>query len=346
MHEIHRRILAINRTASEHFLADESARARHLVRHPTQLAVVECMDGRLQFATLTKTPLGVVRSFRAIGGRLEAWWPSFLGRFRSFVAHATREGQRAVVLLTYHRSASSLHLGCAGWGYDTAAARAHAERLAERLAYVFGEALVPIVAGVETDRDVLTLHLPSGDVSGDSAGEDDASVARALASAAPSLDAAIVRDLVPVMRGNALRVAELRATPKQLEAKDHQERVLAIGQDFEWLNRENFALIINDADLALARSIEVAASILRKNLEHAAADETFALLTAIPYQMPGIDHRQAVVRAEGLLAFALEVVGRVEPSLVASGRLHAMAGVLFAPALRLEPLARAGDLEP
>ncbi|MFO0693747.1 MAG: hypothetical protein U0230_09355 [Polyangiales bacterium] len=339
MHEIHRRILEINSARSALFVADEPARTRYRARHPTYLGAVKCMDGRVLFPVLTKTPLGIVYPYRAIGGRPEVWWPSFLGRVRAFVEQAMRDGQRAVAFLTYHHSESDPHLGCAGWEFHTDAARAHADRLAADLSGVFGDALVPIVANVETDRDVLTLHGPSGDVSGEAViGLDDDGISAAIGGAFPTIDPGVRRDLVPLLRGNALRVEELRGEPKDLDAKAHHERILAVGQGFDWLYQENLALIINDADPGLAASIAVAAAILRKNLESAPADEEFTILTCVPYQAPGIDHRQAVARARGLRDFASEVVRRSEPELASCPRFHALAGVVWAPAKRFEPI--------
>lgn len=297
------------------------------------------MDGRVLFPVLTKTPLGIVHPYRAIGGRPEVWWPSFLGRVRAFVEQAMREGQRAVAFLTYHHSESEPGLGCAGWEFHTDAAHEHTDRLALQLTEVFGDALVPIVANVETDRDVLTLHGPAGDVSGEAViGLDDEAISAAIALAFPTIDPGVRRDLVPLLRGNALRVSELRLEPKDLDAKAHHERILAVGQGFDWLYQENLALIINDADPGLASSIAVAAAILRKNLGRAPADEEFTILTCVPYQAPGIDQRQAIARARGLRDFTLDVVRRAEPELASSPRFQALAGVVWAPAKRFEPI--------
>jgi hypothetical protein len=333
---IHQRLLAINARASDAYVAAESARARHRALHPTPLAAIKCMDGRVLFPTLTGTPVGLVQPFRAIGGRPEVFWPSFMGRLRHWVEEAQRAGQRSVLFVTYHFSASDPHLGCAGFDYDTTSARSHADKLARELAWVFGEELEAIVTGVETDLDRLVLHGPSEDVVAEALiGASDADIAAALARAFPAMDLAVRSDLVPIVRGNTARIAALRATPRPSSELAHQERVLAIGQGFDWLHEANLALIINDADPGLAHAIGVAARILSRNLE-GAPDGEGALISCVPYHEPGIDRRQAIARSLGLLELARDVVRRESVALLP--KLRPLAGILWAPARRFERL--------
>jgi hypothetical protein len=246
------RLIGINDVESTAYLAAEAARRRYWAQHRTFLACVKCMDGRVLLPTMTGTPVGIVKPFRAAGGRFEAFWPSFLGRVRAWVDDAMRHGSRASILLSYHHSASQPKLGCAGWGYDTAAARGHAEHLRDELAYVFGEELVPLVIGIETDRDDITFHGTGGDVSGGAlVGAGAEGVAAALSLAFPALPADVRGDLQPLLLGNARRVAALTATPRDLARLGHDERILAVGQGFDWLAHENLALIVNDADPAV-----------------------------------------------------------------------------------------------
>ncbi|MBX7195607.1 MAG: carboxysome shell carbonic anhydrase [Sandaracinaceae bacterium] len=337
MPAIHRYLLGLNERASEAFVAAESARARHRARHPTPLAAVKCMDGRVLFPQLTGTPVGLVQPFRAIGGRPEVFWPSFMGRLRHWVESARAGGHRCVLFLTYHYSASDPHLGCAGFDYDTGSARAHAYELARDLGWVFGEQLEPIVCGIETDLDRLILHGTSGEVDGGAlVGATEAEIEASLLGAFPSMDPQIRGDLVPLVAGNAARVRALSAHPKPATERSHHERVIAVGQGFDWLHEANLALIINDADPDLAHAIRVASRILAKNMESAPAGDDAALVSCIPYHEPGIDRRQAVARSLGLLELARRVMREVSPALLDSGRLHAMAGVLFSPARRFE----------
>ena len=70
-------------------------------------------------------------------------------------------GHCCLPLVTYHFSKGDPHRGCAGHGYDTAAARAGAVSLVNQIERVFGAShacVYPIVVGIETDEDSLVLH--------------------------------------------------------------------------------------------------------------------------------------------------------------------------------------------
>ncbi|MBI4142869.1 hypothetical protein HY480_03285 [Candidatus Uhrbacteria bacterium] len=337
MHPIHQRIIEINRDQSTRYIADDAARRRYWAQHPTFFAAVKCMDGRVLFPTMTRTPLGLVKPFRAIGGKFEIWWPSFLGRMRHWVDTAMGMGSRSFVFVTYHFSASDPHLGCAGWAYDVTAARAHAMNLARALEEVFGEQLTAVVTAIETDHDTLILHGPEGDVSGSACmGKSTDDIRTLFRSAFPNMVPEVIEDLIPFLRGNAAHVADLTAHPRALTARGHNERVIALGQGFNWLAQANLALIINDADPDLNHSIRVAAGIIEKNLAGAPTGDDATVLTCVTYREPGMDERQACARSRGLREFAVRVIRASHPQFLASGRLHTMAAVVWEPSKRLE----------
>jgi carbonic anhydrase len=43
------------------------ARERHRARHPTAIAVLKCMDGRINIPIATNTPPGIIQPFRNLG---------------------------------------------------------------------------------------------------------------------------------------------------------------------------------------------------------------------------------------------------------------------------------------
>ncbi|MBP9864432.1 hypothetical protein KBC54_03220, partial [Patescibacteria group bacterium] len=102
MSPIQDRIISINAEASTQYVADESARQRYWAKHTTFFACIKCMDGRVLFPSMTKTPIGIVKPFRAIGGKFSIWWPSFLGRVRHWIEKAVSLGSRSFVFVTYH----------------------------------------------------------------------------------------------------------------------------------------------------------------------------------------------------------------------------------------------------
>lgn len=334
---LHQRLIDINTEQSAKYIEAEAARTRYWAEHRTFFACIKCMDGRVQFSSMTNTPVGIVKPFRAIGGKFSIWWPSFLGRVRHWTERAMSQGSRNFMFVTYHYSASDTHLGCAGWKYDTKGARGGAEQLQKDLAFVFDEQLTAVVAGVETDRDILTLH-GKIDVSGETCiGKRPEEVAAMLREAFPDMSMHTVNDLLPFMLGNAKRVEELNASPRSVLDKGHNERVIALGQSFDWVTSQNLALIINDADPNLDESVRVAGSLIVKNVEHATAgDDVATIFTSIPYREPGTDYRQAVARAKGLKEFAKKILREAYPELMASGRLHSLAAVMWEPNKKIE----------
>ena len=51
------------------------ARARYQSQHPTAIAVLKCMDGRINIPVATGTPIGLLMPFRNLGGRFDLGWP-------------------------------------------------------------------------------------------------------------------------------------------------------------------------------------------------------------------------------------------------------------------------------
>ncbi|MFZ2803612.1 MAG: hypothetical protein WA001_00140 [Patescibacteria group bacterium] len=339
MPSIKERVLKLNAEQSAKYVEAETARLRYWAKHPTFFGCIKCMDGRVNFSLMTGTPIGLIKPFRAIGGKFEAWWPSFLGRVRHWTETALSQGSRTFLFITYHYSASDAHLGCAGWKYDTKAARAHAERLQQNLAFVFGEELTAVVAGVETDQDLLILHGATGDLSGEMLiGKTEEEVLLEIGRLFPETPEAVRKDLVPFLFGNATHVQDLKQNPRNLKEKQHDERVIAVGQSFDWLALANLALIINDADPNLAESIRVAGSLIEKNLANEPIGHDALVCTNIPYRSPGLDYRQAVARSLGLRDFAEKILREFYPALMDSGRVGFLSSVMWEPSKRIEEL--------
>lgn len=334
---INRRVLAINEWAAAQYDAAEAARDRYWAAHPTLVACIKCMDGRVHFPVITDTPVGIVKPFRAIGGAFEVWWPTFMKRFERWVEAAMRRSSHSLLFVSYHFSASDPHLGCAGWKYDTTAARTHAQELVRDLSEIYGEQLVAVVTGVETDRDELILHGVEGDVRGeDLIGKFEEDVRAAIRRAFPRMPDEVIHDLVPFIVGNARHVAALQAKPRSAAGLGHDERIIALGVGFDWLAQSNLALIINDADPCLDDAVATAASIIEKNLARAQPGDDATLFTNVQYEKPGRYYRAAVKRAQGLSEFAWKVIRERRLELAGSGRLHTLIGVTFEPSKELE----------
>ncbi|PID64716.1 MAG: hypothetical protein CR977_03375, partial [Gammaproteobacteria bacterium] len=115
-----------------------SARERYLAKHPTSIAVLKCMDGRINIPLATNTPVGILMPFRNLGGMFDLGWPHLGAVLSNHVLHKIKSGHRVLILITYHWSKGSPARGCAGFAYDTAAAIAHTQQIHQQVEQIFG----------------------------------------------------------------------------------------------------------------------------------------------------------------------------------------------------------------
>ena len=131
------------------------ARERYLAEHPTAIAVLKCMDGRINIPVATNTPVGLLMPFRNLGGIFDLGWPHLGEVLAHHVQRVVSAGRHVVFLVTYHYSQGDPHRGCAGFAYDTAAAIAHTYQIRQQVEHIFGRdhgTVYPLVCGFETDR--------------------------------------------------------------------------------------------------------------------------------------------------------------------------------------------------
>ena len=125
------------------------------------------------------------------------------------------QGRCTLALITYHYSKSDSHRGCAGFGYDTDAARSHTFEIKRMVEAVFGSghnAVYPLVCGFETDEDALVLHGFSDevlDLSTLSSSIQDTLPAE-LARLYPGMPDQMRQDLLPLAQGNIAHIARVR----------------------------------------------------------------------------------------------------------------------------------------
>ncbi|MCU7809490.1 MAG: carboxysome shell carbonic anhydrase, partial [Candidatus Thiodiazotropha sp. (ex Semelilucina semeliformis)] len=137
------------------------ARTRYLSEHPTSIAVLKCMDGRINIPVATNTPQGIIQPFRNLGGMFNLGWPHLGEVLSNYLQNIVSEGRRSMFLITYHFSKGDPQRGCAGFNYDTEAAKAHTYQIKRQVEQVFGQGhgtVYPVVCGFETDEDALILH--------------------------------------------------------------------------------------------------------------------------------------------------------------------------------------------
>ena len=296
------------------------ARSRYLVEHPTAIAALKCMDGRVNLSVATHTPPGIIQPFRNLGGMFDLGWPHLGEVLAHYVQRMVGQGRRVLMLITYHYSKGDPQRGCAGFDYDTGAATAHTYAIQRQIEHIFGSGhgtVYPLVCGFETDEDALILHGSNGeklDLSTLARGEEQ-SLAPRLAVLFPDMPDQIREDLLPLLEGNLARIAEVRQASRALDI-EHREWMICLGRGFDFLHTPNVALIIGPYSPNLADPIHKAAGIISANMKAGRTpDDGFLLLASVPYDEIGVDRARAELKSRFLSGFAADVIHRDFPEL-------------------------------
>ncbi|WP_176776362.1 MULTISPECIES: carboxysome shell carbonic anhydrase domain-containg protein [Nitrosomonas] len=314
-------LLDLNAKHSQAFMDLATERRRYRGEHPTEIAALKCMDGRLHLPVMTQTALGIIQPFRNLGGIFDLGWPFFQAAIDNWVEYSISRGRHCLVFVTYHFARGDTHRGCRGFHYDTEAAKAAAVKLKNQFQSVYGKngAVMPIVCGIETDLDALILHGEDGR-SIDLANAKESSqleLEEMLRSLYPTMPERIIRDLMPLVRGNIKHVAEIRATNRPVEEAEHKEWVLGVGRGFDWLHVINTAFIVGPFDPNLSVAIETAAKLLKNNIDEGRIDaDGVVLLTSGVYRdEAGPEYLLAKEKAMFLSKFALNIIKEKVPDL-------------------------------
>jgi hypothetical protein len=301
-----------------------SARDFRRVKHPTEIAVLGCMDGRVHVPIMTQTAPGVLQPFRNIGGKFNLGWEPFGEAFREWLGRCADRGSDTLAIVTYHFSKGDHHRGCAGHGYDTAAAKACAAGVVAQIQRVYGTgngAPTAILAGIETDEDGIVLHGVDGavlDLAECASMTEDELLAQ-VRRLYPALRSQVSTDLAALLAGNLRHAAALRTTGRQPVDREHREQILAVGRGFEWLHVPNKALIVGPYSKDLSGPVGVAGQVLLGNLTagRIPKEEGIVLLACASYRgKEGLGRAFAMEQALEHAAFALATVTAKVPDLV------------------------------
>ncbi len=335
MERIVEELIALNDGSSLMF-CDAGVRAQRMrfrAKYKIRTVCFKCGDGRINLAHITKTPLGLIFPFRNIGGVFDMGWPALAERVCGIVQNSIDDGRSNLFVVTYHFSKGDVHRGCRGMGYDKQKGVDNAARFVRQLEEVFGsghEQVDVVMVGIETDEDLLILHDRSG--------------ARAIATTEVMKDGkesavSIIRELYPDMapemvnyflhlvEGNVAHVEELRKNPRPPVSLSHTERVLALGQGFDWLHSPNFAVIVNYFDPMLDDAVGTGAGIIINNRDEGRIPNDNALLVAsIGYREQGFQYNAAKAQAFYLARLGMESVRKFHPG--NEGFFHSVVGVV------------------
>jgi hypothetical protein len=292
------------------------ARKLYRAKHPTEIAALKCMDGRIHIPVATNTPLGIIQPWRNIGGKFDMGWPHFQLDICNWVRYAVAQGRQCLILVTYHYSRGHKHRGCAGYDYDQELAFNETKKLKAQIERVFGKdhkVVYPVLFGFETDLDAVILNGENGeqiDLSELKDGNEN-DLRQILRRLYPDMSAVMLNDFLPLVVGNIAHIEEVRQSNRPLVDIEHREWVLAVGRGFDWLHEPNTALIVGPYSPNLDVPIEKAAGIIKGNLEAGRVDtEGFTLLcSAIYRETSGVEPLLAREKALFLERFASEVIG-------------------------------------
>jgi hypothetical protein len=311
------------------------ARQRYLAEHPTAIAVLKCMDGRVNLPVVSKTPVGILMPFRNLGGRFDLGWPHLGEVLANHVQRMVSTGRRVLFVINYHFSQGDPQRGCAGFNYDTAAAMAHTLEIRHQVECIFGAGhgtVYPLVVGLETDEDALIIHGSDGQKLelANLGASDRATLDLRLAALLPDMPAQMRADLLPLLHGNLEHIEEVRAQVRRNERTldiEHREWMICLGRGFDFLHTPNVALIIGPYSPNLAEPIHRAAGIIQSNMQAGRIpDDGLLLLASVPYDEIGVDRARAEIKSRFLSGFAAEVIRREFPEL--AGKMAIRTAVL------------------
>lgn len=316
-------LLAMNSKHSLEFTSPGVAleRRRYRSEHPTEIAALKCMDGRVHLPVITATPLGIIQPFRNLGGVFNIGWPMFQEAMKTWVDYSVSRGRNSLVLVTYHFSRGDKHRGCKGFNYDVSASKKAAKDLENKLDKVFGKKVVYAVEiGVETDLEALILHGANGEVVdlADWVHKNSEEFSDLLQHLYPDMPEQIRRDLLPLVQGNIVHIKKVMAAKRLKVDTEHKEWVIAIGRGFDWLHALNTALIVGPFSPDLITPIKTAAAVIKENLDSGRIrGRRIVLMTSAPYRdVSGYEKNFAEEKALFLADFALQVIREHVPALL------------------------------
>lgn len=299
-------ILDINRQRSQEFRDTVDKRRKYRREHPTEIAATLCMDGRVNLSFVCRIPFGIIYPFRNIGGKYDLGWPLMRASLDEWEKYSYQKRHSALLVITYHWSEGDMQRGCAGFEHDKKEAIKHMLKLKEQVDMCYPNRIHTLLVGIETDSEAVVVH-GEGDQNIDMRGlafeATAASLRELLGAVLPSCPQNVREDIIPLLLGNARHVLDVRNENRRLDDFKHCERILAIGQGFDWLVNRNFALIIGPCDPVLSDSITTAANIIRTSWKEGRIPHSGVLFVSTPYRNPE-DCLGAIEQSKYLAALA------------------------------------------
>jgi len=300
------------------------SRRKYRAEHPTEIAALKCMDGRINLPIITKTPWGIIQPFRNVGGKFDFGWPYFGQLIQDWVEYGVSRGRDSVLLITYHWSKGDLHRGCKGFNYSLDKAKEHTENLREQAERIFGThhtVVYPIQIGVETDEDAIIIHGKNGKVLNLANVKESSSETLRVEfeQLFPDMKERMIKDLLPILLGNLCHIEEIRRSKRPIKEVEHGEDTIALGRGFSWLHIPNKALIVGPFTYDLGQPIATAADIVLNNIKRKKVkkeDGAVLMVSALCREASGSERLAAVEKADSLARFGVQTIKTQVPELI------------------------------
>jgi len=316
-------VLRHNQYQVKRYLESMDKRRVYRSKFKVRIRVFICMDGRLNFDIMTETPLGVMQSERNIGARNDLSYDALNVRMREFVQSAIDAGEEVLLIITYHDD-------CRGWDYCAKAAEQNAMTFATSLREAFyGCPVSVVVMGIMTHRQQLVLHhgvtlervVTTGELP-----RDRQKICELARMIYPDCPTSVQENLAELIVGNVRHIGKIKGEHKKLT---HNERVLCIGNGFDWLHRRNYELILKrDAPESECREATRGAwGLLFDNLDNnrISKEDRLLLYGSEVYDNSDWKMRLAIPRARRSTALGLSVLEEHFPQ--RRHQVHVMTGV-------------------
>lgn len=310
-------LLQSNKEHSDEFIRARLSRQLHRQKHPTEICAFKCMDGRIHIPLVTKTPVGLIRPYRNIGGYFDLGWPLLGEDLQKWVEYGISKGRKSLILITYHYSKGDHHRGCAGFNYDQEAAFNFTLDFHKQVSRFFGEnnkVVFPIVVGLETDSDSLVLH-PQNPADKNIFYCSEKTInnfdylTEIINNLYPDMDVTVKNDLLPLIQGNIEHIKEVKESNRELHDMLHSEWVLGVGRGFDWLHKPNTALLVGPFSPDLSKPIIKALSIIANNMKSGTiSDDGFLVLSSAPFKEIGVDKNRAIEKANFFRSYVRELI--------------------------------------
>lgn len=315
----------VNQSHADELLRTRSLRQLYRARHPTEISVFKCSDGRVNIFQAVKMPSGIIRPYRNIGGYFDLGWPLLGEDLKDWVDYGISKGKKSLILITYHYSQGDKYLGCAGFKCDQRAAFKFTIDFLQQVNRFFGannQVVFPIIVGLETDTDTLVFHPEAlGEVEpvmcSEKMSELSDDLLKTIRLLYPNMDDRVARDLIPLMQGNISHIKDVKQKTRCLADMQHQEWVLLVGRGSDWLYIPNTALIIGPFDPDSSKPIIKAIGIIKNNLNAGRiGNDGFLVLSSAQFKEDGVDKQRACEEALYFSRYLQIIMSEIYPDLL------------------------------